>query len=489
MPLTFPRLAACGLAILTAVGCASQHSRYSSAIKPAPFPDATPDNVVSVTKKIFPAVVRIDVAQETYAEGKRTLRRGIGSGVIIDDHGHILTNFHVAGRAAELYVTLYNKERVRAKLIGDDHWTDLAVIQLDMDEVHRKNVSFAHADLGDSDKLVVGQPVMAMGTPFGLSRTATLGIVSNTERTFYPEQQHIDEYETGEFSNWIQMDTPIAPGNSGGPLVELDGKIVGINTRGVQGAGLNFAIPINTAKQVIQAILNTSSTTTAPVTDTTARKGRVDRSDLGIDLKPLQDLETFYAIDINKGVLINSVDRNSPAAKAGLKAQDILLAVNGKPINVRFPEEIAPARKRLSELPIGEPVVLTLRRGAGTLELTATPLKLQGAVGEEKEFKTWGMTVRDMTRTYANEMQLDDDKGVVVTTLSSGYPAAKAELSAGDVVRKVNGEEVEDLDAFVKLYNASIKEKETRVLIEVQRGRGRQSAVLKVTYAATNVSE
>ncbi len=484
--MTFFRLAACGLVILTAMGCASHPA---SVAKTAPFPDASPENVVAVTRKIFPAVVRIDVAQEAYAEGKRTLRRGIGSGVIIDDRGHILTNFHVAGRAAELYVTLYNKERVRAKLIGDDHWTDLAVIQLDMDEVHRKNVTFAHADLGDSDKLVVGQPVMAMGTPFGLSRTATLGIVSNTERTFYPERQHIDEYETGDFSNWIQMDTPIAPGNSGGPLVDLNGKIVGINTRGFQGAALNFAIPINTAKQVIQAILNTSSSATAPASDTTAQKGRVDRSDLGVDLKPLQDLETFYAIDINKGVLINSIDRRSPAEKAGVKAQDILLAVNGKPINVRFPEEISPARKRLSELPIGQPVVLSLRRGSETLELTAKPLKLQGAVGEEKEFKIWGLSVRDMTRTYANDMQLDDDKGVVVTTLSSGYPAAKADLAAGDVVRKVNGDDVEDLDAFVKLYNASVKAKESRVLIEVQRGRGRQSAVLKVTYAATEASE
>src|SRR6476620_9523243 len=133
----------------------------------APFPAATPQAVVKVTGKIFPAVVRLDVAQEIYSEGKRTVQRGIGSGVIFDDQGRILTNFHVAGRAAEIFVTLYSKERVRGKLIGDDHWTDLAVVQMDMDEVSRKKIEFRNAELGESKSLIVGQDVMAIGTPFG----------------------------------------------------------------------------------------------------------------------------------------------------------------------------------------------------------------------------------------------------------------------------------------------------------------------------------
>src|SRR6185436_11606438 len=115
-----------------------------------PFPSATPEAVVSVTKTIFPAVVRLDVAQETYSQGKRTLQRGIGSGVIIDDKGHVLTNYHVAGRASEIYVTLENKERVPAKLIGDDHWTDLAIVQMDMDTIKQRKIPFSHALLGDS---------------------------------------------------------------------------------------------------------------------------------------------------------------------------------------------------------------------------------------------------------------------------------------------------------------------------------------------------
>ena len=438
----------------------------------APFPAATPQAVVEVTGKVFPSVVRLDVAQEVYSEGKRTVQRGIGSGVIIDAEGRILTNYHVAGRAAEIHVTLFNKERVVAKLIGDDHWTDLAVVQMDPQEIKNRKIEFKFAPLGESNTLIPGQDVMAIGTPFGLARTMTLGVVSNNERTFYPDKMKIDEYETGEFANWIQMDTPINPGNSGGPLVDMTGKVIGINTRG-GGQNLNFAIPIDTAKEVVAEILASAKPDT---------KGRVERSDLGVDLKPLQDLETFYAIDINKGVLINSVDRGSPAAKAGVKTQDILLELNGKPTNVRFPEEIAAARKMIADLPIGTQVSLKLKRGKDEVTVTATTQKLEGAVGEEKELKTWGVSVRDVTHTYANERQLDDDLGVVVTTMSPGFPAQKAELQAGDVIRAVNGQQAADLEALAKLYQASIDKKEPRVLLEIKRGRGTRSAVMKVNY-------
>ena len=437
----------------------------------ASFPDATAEVVTAVTRRVFPAVVRIDVAQETYSEGKRMLRRGIGSGVIIDKHGRVLTNYHVAGRAAELFVTLANKERVRAKLIGDDHWTDLAVVQMDMDEIKKRNIEFDFAELGESGNLQPCENVMAIGTPHGFARTVTLGVISNPNQVF-DQELDIDGYETGEFANWIQMDTPINPGNSGGPLVDMTGKVVGINTRG-GGQNLNFAIPIDTAREVIAAILKSAGED---------KNGRVDRSDLGIDMKPLQELEAFYDIDINKGVLINSVDRGSPAYKAGVKTQDILLELNGKPVNVRFPEELAPARKMIADLPIGTECKLLLKRGKENVTVTCKTQKLESAVGEEKEFKTWGLSVRDVTLPYANANQLDDDTGVTVTTMSPGYPAAKAELLPGDVIRQVNGKDVTDLDEFKKLYDESVKAKETRVLLEFQRDRGKRRAVLKVDY-------
>jgi serine protease Do len=459
------------LILLFFTGCATT-------TKPAmkePFPPATPQAVVDVTKHIFPAVVRLDVAQETYAQGKRTLQRGIGSGVIIDDVGHVLTNYHVAGRASEIYVTLENKERVPAKLIGDDHWTDLAIVQMDMDTIKSKNIPFSYAPLGESNTIVTGQDVMAVGTPFGLARTMTLGVVSNSERTFYPDRMTIDEYETGDFSNWIQMDTPINPGNSGGPLVDLTGKVIGINTRG-GGQNLNFAIPIDTAKQVINAILASA---------TEDKLGHVDRSDLGLDLKPLQDLETYYDIDINKGVLVNSVEPNSPAAKAGVKTQDILLRVNDIATNVRFPEEVAPARKLIADLPIGSDVVLSIKRGHEMLELHAKTQKLESAVGEEKELKDWGTSVRDVTRKYANENRLDTDEGVVVTTLNPGYPGEKAELTSGDVILSVDGKPATDLDEFMSLYKKTVAARKPRVILGIQRGLGHRTVVLKVTYASS----
>jgi len=438
----------------------------------SPYPSATPDAVVSVTAKIFPAVVRLDVAAEQFRDGKRDLSRGIGSGVIIDAEGRILTNYHVAGRAAEIQITLANKERIPAKLIGDDHWTDLAIVQLDMAEVKKRGVSFKHAELGTSAPLIPGQDVMAIGTPHGFARTLTLGVVSNPDQTFYPGQLDINGYETGDFANWIQMDTPINPGNSGGPLVDLNGYVVGINTRG-GGQNLNFAVPIDTAKEVVAAILASA---------TSEKKGKVTRSDLGLDFKPLQDLEAFYNIDINKGVLINSVERNSPAQKAGVKTSDILLEINGKGINARFPEELAVVKKTIAQLPVGKEVELTVQRGKETLKLKATSVKLESALGDEKEAKTWGLSVRDVTRQYANKMQLDDGDGVWITTLSQGYPAAKAELQVGDVIRSINMKPVTDVDEFVKLYEASVKNKDGKVLIEVSRSRGKQTALLKVNY-------
>lgn len=457
--------------VLAGCGCCP-NKPLAKAVAPEPFPPATPQAVVAISKTVFPAVVRIDVAQEIYSQGKRTLQRGIGSGVIIDSQGHILTNYHVAGRAAELYVTLASKERLPAKLIGDDHWTDLAVIQLDMAQVHQKHIQLKYAELGDSNHVVTGQDVMAIGTPFGLNRTATLGIISNNERTFYPEQMHIDDYETGEFANWIQMDTPINPGNSGGPLVDMDGKVIGINTRG-GGQNLNFAIPIDTAKPVIAAILKSAGP---------GKLGHVDRSELGIDFKPMQDLEQFYKVNINKGVLINSVENFSTAKKARLQSQDILISINGTPTNVRFPEELAGLRDRIASLPIGATCQLKVLRNKKPMLFTLKTQKLQGFVGDEKALKIWGMSVREVTREYANQEQLDSAKGVVITTLTPDLPASKADLGSGDVILSIDQKPANDLAEFMRLYNKSVKQKESRVLLQIERGHGELSSVLKVTY-------
>jgi len=460
---------ACWLALLMA-GCQT-----------GPYPAATPQSVAAVTAAISPAVVRVDIAQAHYENGKQSLIRGNGSGVIIDQQGRILTNYHVAGRAIEIYVTLFSEERVPAKLIGDDHWTDLAIIQIDMDTVKKQHIQFSSAELGNSSAVVVGQDVMAFGTPFGLARTVTRGSVSNTDRTFFdePKTLDIDGYETGDFSNWIQMDVPINPGNSGGPLVDLNAKVVGINTRG-GGQNLNFAIPIDTAKPVIAAILASAAPT---------RKGRVDRSDLGFELLPMHQLESYYNIDINRGVLIDNVDHIGPYADAGGQAQDILLAINGFPTNVRFPEEMAAVRQRIASLPIGQNVQLTIKRGKETKTLTAKTSLLQGFLGDEEGFAQWGVSLRPVTRPFAVAQQMDQVAGVWITSVADGEPVERAHLQYGDVILSVNGAPVTDMAHFQSMYDQTLAAKLDSVALEVERDREVFTSILKVKeYAPTSES-
>ena len=326
-----------------------------------PYTAATPERVSAVTAAISPAVVRVDIAQAHYENGKQSLLRGNGSGVIIDQQGRILTNYHVAGRAIEIYVTLYTKERVPAKLIGDDHWTDLAIIQMDMDLVRKQNIQFSSAQLGDSGGLVVGQDVMAFGTPFGLARTVTRGSVSNTDRTFFdqPQRMDIDGIRNRRF---FQLDSD---GRSDQPRQQRR------SAGGPERESRRHQHPRRRTESEFRDPHRhgqTGDRRHPPNRRRRTGKGRVDRSDLGFELMPMHELEAFYDIDINKGVLINSVDRIGPYADAGGKAQDILLAVNGQPTNVRFPEEMAAVRKRIASLPIGKEVELTIKRGKTDLD-------------------------------------------------------------------------------------------------------------------------
>jgi serine protease Do len=180
----------------------------------------------------------------------------VGSGVIISEEGHILTNAHVVSTfAEEIRITLSNLERVSAKLVGWDHWTDLALLKLDLYELEGRGLSFTIAEFGDSDEVYPGLTVFAVGTPNGLTRTVSRGIISNTNR-FFEGADGVRGYETGYFNTWLQTDAAINPGNSGGPLVREDGKIIGINTRAYLGSNnLGFAVPGKTAQFVLSGLL------------------------------------------------------------------------------------------------------------------------------------------------------------------------------------------------------------------------------------------
>jgi serine protease Do len=442
-------------------------------------------------ERVSPAVVQLDVVTENFIGGQLRPSRGIGSGVIIDKEGHILTNFHVAGRGKRIDITLANQEHVRANLIGSDHWTDLAVVQLDMEEIKRKNLKFDVATLGSSSSVALGQDVLAVGTPYGLSRTVTKGIVSQTDRAF--DESSIDGYETGWFNNWIQTDAAINPGNSGGPLINLRGEVIGINTRGISaGNNLGFAIPIDTAKEVAAKIL--------------AEK-KVTRSYIGLTLQPLQDLEKYYDLESNRGVLVASVEKDSPAEKAGLKAEDILLAVNGIPVNARFPEQIAAARKLISDFPVGAKLDLTIRRGNATSiaaatrsasqpaptsapspapslaraepqMLAVTTDKLESAVTEEKPISAWGLTVRDLTRAYLRSARLQPTQGVLVTGARPGSPGERGQIRVGDIILRVAEKPVTSTEELEKAV-ADWQKDPQPVFVDVARDRGQISQVVK----------
>ena len=414
--------------------------------------------------RLFDAVVRIDVREVAFEDGAKRFSASIGSGVILSEDGLILTNAHVASpRAVELSVTLANLERVSAKLVGWDHWTDLAVLRLDLSEVKRRGLKFTHAEFGDSDRLYVGETVYAVGTPFGLTRTATRGIISNNHR-YFEDSRGVNGYETGTFNTWLQTDAAINPGNSGGPLVTDDGKVIGISSRGYLGANnLGFAIPASTARTVVDALVH---------------DGVITRSYIGLVPRALQDLETFYAVALNTGMLVNSVDPGSPAARAGLRAGDILLAINGDKVDGRFPEQLPPIQNQIASAPVGAALKLTVKRGPQTVDYSVVTEKLESRVGEEWVLERWGLSVRKVSRTFARENQLEDTSGVLVIGVQPGFPADVAGLSRGDVITKINQREIDSLDALKAIHTGYVS-KPAPVLVEAQRNHQVSLYVLK----------
>ncbi|GAF74720.1 unnamed protein product, partial [marine sediment metagenome] len=247
--------------------------------------------------RVFPALVNVQVISVSYWGGKERKSTSVGSGTIISPQGHILTNYHVASDGHKFKCTLADKQEVSAELVGEDPLTDLAVLKLDLSELKDPQAPLVAAEFGDSDELEVGDYVMAMGSPWALSRSVTLGIVSNTERVFAsasggPGDMEIEQGQrTGLFTRWIQHDAAIYHGSSGGPLVNLEGQIVGINEMG-GSSGFGLAIPSNLAETVAATLIE---------------HGEVSRSWIGVSFRPIEKT------GLEHGVLVNSVVKDGPA--------------------------------------------------------------------------------------------------------------------------------------------------------------------------------
>jgi len=393
--------------------------------------------VTDARDKVFPSLVNISVVTVSYWGGKETKGGSVGSGTIISPEGYILTNQHVTNDGKKFRVTLSDRREVGARMIGEDPLTDLAVIQINMDEI--KGAKLPVAEFGNSEALVVGDYVMAMGSPFALSRSVTLGIVSNNERVFTTgsgdevEEMEFEAGRTGLFTSWIQHDALINPGNSGGPLVNLNGQVIGVNALG--GNSIGFAIPAALAKPVAASLI---------------KHGEVIRSSIGVALKPIKRSE------FTEGVLINSVVKDSPADKAGLKAGDLITALDGRPITVRFPEEVPPLVRLISDMPLGTPIALTYKRGEAKTNTTVTTEKLLKERGEQAALRTWGVSIAEITEKMAKDRRLDSTQGAIVSGIRRGGPGELAEpaLTHGDVIRSVEGEAITTLKDLVDRYKA-----------------------------------
>jgi serine protease Do len=400
------------------LGCLSSVSLASA---------ATPSEIQPALDAVYPALVRIHVVSENGSAGRMQKNRGSGSGTIIHPDGYILTNHHVAGRATRMTIRLADRQECRATLIGTDPLSDLAILKLDRSDLRDPKAALPVARFGDSDKLKVGDAVLAMGSPAGLSQSVTKGVVANTEMIAPGSGGlSLDGEVVGELVRWIGHDAVIFPGNSGGPLVNLSGEIIGVNEVGIGSIG--GAIPANLAKSIA---------------DTLIKEGRINRSTIGLSVQPL--LKTSHA---SAGILVAGTIADSPAAKAGILAGDIITAINDKEIPAAHaPEDMPLFNRIILETPIGSTLTIRGTREDKAQTWTIVTEEREPMQPREKEFLAWGITARNLTRLQAKEMSRADADAAVIQSVRAGGPTAAAKPSPqpGGLILKVNDTSIRNI--------------------------------------------
>jgi len=410
---------------------------------------------------VRPALVRIHVVDVRYYGGREIKYEATGSGVIISEQGHVITNHHVAGKAKHIVCTLSSKEEIEAERVGTDPLTDICVLKLRSDGGRK----FPFARFGDSSKLQVGDRVLAMGSPLALSQSVTLGIVSNTELvmpgTWGPHEFEIEREPVGSIVVWIGHDAVIFPGNSGGPLVNLAGEIVGINEIRM---GLSGAIPSNIARDVADALVDI---------------GKVRRSWIGLELQPL-----LKASKRENGVLVSGAIENSPAEKAGFQPGDILVKFADQDVTVRFEEQLPRFTQLVTSIPVGEEVEAVVLRDGEERRLTVVTDERQPAREDTHELKPWGAAIRDISLLDARELQRADTNGVIIDSVRPGGPCdeARPAIIRGDVIAEVNDKPVNHV-AELRAVTDRITEGQDEpvpVTVSFERKTERYMTVVKV---------
>lgn len=420
--------------------------------------DSLQQMIVSTVDAVKPALVRIRVVSVEDRRGREVKEEATGSGIIIDPAGYVVTNHHVAGHAKQMTCTMADKTEIDAQLVGTDPATDIAVIKL----MPEKPTQFPIAKFGDSSLMKVGDRVLAMGSPLAFSQSVTMGIVSNTELVI-PNMLGgltLDGEDIGSVVRWIAHDAQIHPGNSGGPLINMNGEIIGINEIEL---GLGGAIPGNLVRNIADQLI---------------KNGKVKRSWIGFSIQPL--LKTQKDM---KGVLIGSAIDGSPAALAGLKSGDILIKLAGKDVSVRFEEELPIFNQYVASLEIGQEIDAVVLRDGSEVTLKITPVERQNAIARPSEFKEWGICASNITFFTAKELKRSQ-VGVLVTSLRQGGPAenAKPAISSEDVIVKVAGKPVTNLDDLKKVTTDTLagKTDPVPVIVEFDRNADHYITVVNI---------
>ncbi len=384
---------------------------------------------------------------------QKSVQTAQASGFIISPDGYILTNNHLVGEADKILVKVAERAETEAKVVGTDVATDVAVVKIDGDNL-------PYLRLADSDKLQVGEWVVAIGNPFGLSHTVTAGIVSAKGRSIFSTEEL-------EYQDFIQTDAAINRGNSGGPLLNLDGKVVGINTAiiGPGGnIGIGFAIPVNLAKNVQQQLIDT---------------GKVVRGYLGIAMVQLtaELAEGFGLAEDTKGVAVSQVFKDSPAEEAGIKHNDVIVEFEGQPV-----ENGNEFRSRVAMLKPGTKVNLVVlrdgKRKTFTIKLTERPSEGKIAAAKSQTIEKLGLTVQNLTDDLAERLGYKGLKGVVVTQVEPGSLAQRAGISEGTLIMEVNRESVANTKEFDKAVEKVGKDRS--ILLLITDGRYARYVILKL---------
>ncbi|BBO83999.1 peptidase [Desulfosarcina ovata subsp. sediminis] len=400
------------------------------------------NNVVKAVRKVSPAVVNINSQHEIRKNSnpfskygmdprlekffndffspelsRREKRTSLGSGVIIDGRrGYVLTNNHVVEKATKISITLNDSREFDATIVGMDQDSDLAVLKIKSDQ-HLPDVQ-----MGDSDDLMIGESVIAIGNPFGFSHTVTTGVVSAVNRSIKTADRVFHEF--------IQTDASINPGNSGGPLLNINGELIGINTAiYAQAQGIGFAIPINRAQRIISDLIN---------------YGTVVEAWIGIAVQPIESsLSAYLNLENNYGLLISAVDTESPAEQSGLKEGDILISIDGHPL-----VSVSDFQIQMKSVSVGQAIAAKVSRNQRIINLEIKTESFPNEKAESLAYQHLGIIISEMDSEIQMKYGIPPQPGVLITKMRSGSQLDRIGVKPGDIIRQIGEEEIENMENF-----------------------------------------